>query len=185
MIRRTMLALSLSALALSACATGPEQALSDDEAAALEIAQIRTSTSGTIFETDAASELRNFVSADLTSALRREFADRTAGTGWTMVAEIDTLRLASGTATTVGADQSSMTGTLKLADPTGRVRASVPVTVTAGEAATSVRGAAVGVLFGRQGRYYRTLLDRFAREGRTRLLGADLPGQRIVRRTIN
>ena len=184
MLRRTALA-GLAALALAACAVTDPSPLSDEEAAALTISSIDVATASTAFETEAAGELRNFLAADLTSSLRREFADRTGSGGWRMQAQVATLRLASGTATTVGTDQSAMTGTLRLIDATGRVRASVPLTVTAGAQATSVRGAAMGVLFGRQGRYYRTLLDNFAAAGRARLLGRELPGQRMVRRTMN
>ena len=183
MHRRTALA-GLAALTLAACAATDLSPLSDDEAANLSIARIEVVATSTAFETEAARELSNFLAADLTSALRREFADRTGSTGWRMQAQVTALRLGSGTATTVGTDRSTMSGTLLLIDGAGTVRATVPLTVTAGAQATTVRGAAMGVLFGRQGRYYRTLLDAFAAEGRQRLLGRELPGQRMVRRTM-
>lgn len=186
MIRRTVLFAPV-ALAVAGCAGSPRTALTADERRNLRVAEVRTVTTAAVFDGAGAEERRNFVGPDLSAELRDEFRDRLADQGWTLEAEIALLSVVGATATSFGRDRSALEGTLRLIDPAGTVRASAPITVTAGAARESLGGRIVGAAStaatgGGRGRFYRTLLDQFARDGRTLLLGADLPGERLVRR---
>ncbi|SLN50942.1 hypothetical protein ROJ8625_02535 [Roseivivax jejudonensis] len=184
MHRRTLL-LSLGAAGLAACAPIPsDTALSPAERRALRLSTIQVVPSGATFLNSGAQEVRNVIAPDLQGVLRREFSDRiVAQGGWTMQVELARVAVASATSTALGRDQSQLDGTVRLVDPSGALRASVPITVTAGEAADSVLGGAAAAITGSRSRFYRQLLGTFARDARTTILGRDLPGERIIRRT--
>ncbi|PWJ19185.1 hypothetical protein SAMN05421539_104116 [Jannaschia seohaensis] len=181
MQRRRFLALLPAALA-AAC-TGPTgTALTRAERSALRIAAFRVDSSAGDFR-NGGPEYRNRIVVDLAEALRREFSDRTDPSGWIMQAEIGVLDVVGGTATATGRGQSQLSATLRLIDQGGSLRASVPLTVTAGAARETLTGTAIGALTGGRDRFYGNLLETYARDARTLVLGEDLPGERLVRRT--
>ncbi|TFL17056.1 hypothetical protein [Jannaschia formosa] len=180
MHRRTLLAL-LPAVLAAAC-TGPTgTALTRAERGALRIASFRVDPSGGDFR-NAGPDYRNRIVGDLAEALRREFSDRVDPNGWVMQAEIGVLDVVGGTATATGRGQSQLSATLRLIDQRGALRASIPLTVTAGAARETLTGTAVGAITGGRDRFYRDLLEAYARDARTVVLGEDLPGERLVRR---
>ena len=181
MNRRTIV-LAPAVLALMACAGGSAAPLSREERRDLRIGAFQVVTSGAVFDGAGAQEVRNLLPSDLEGALRGEFADRRASGGWVMQAEIARLRVVGGTATATGRGQSELSGSLRLIDGAGALRASVPLTVTAGTERESLAGTLVGSVTGSRGRFYRAMLAQFARDGREVLLGRDLPGERLVRR---
>ena len=186
MNRRTLI-VAPAAIALAACAGRTTLPLSAEERASLRIGDVQIVSSAAVFDGAGAEERRNRLSPDLTAELRDEFADRIAAGGWTLQAEIGRLAVVGATATSFGRDRSELQGSLRLIDPTGALRASVPITVTAGASRETLGGSIVGaattaVTGGGRGRFYRSLLNDFARQGRELLLGRDLPGQRLTRR---
>ena len=180
-MNRRRLALCLAALPLAACVGGGSTALTGDERRALRIGAVEVVTTAAVLE-NGGVDLRNVLSPDLREALRDEFRDRLAPGGWTMQVEVARLNVVGGTSTALGRGQSRLDATLRLIDPSGTLRATTPITVTAGAAAEGAVGTVAGALTGRRGRFYRALLEDFARESRRLVLGEDLPGQRIVRR---
>lgn len=180
MDRRIFLA-ALASTPLAAC-TGPTgTALTRDERRALRIASFRVAPTGGDYR-NGGPEFRNRIVLDLADALRREFSDRVDPSGWIMQAEIGVLDVVGGTATATGRGQSQLSATLQLIDQSGTLRASIPLTVTAGEARESLAGTAVGAITGGRSRFYEDLLETYARDARIVLLGEDLPGERLVRR---
>lgn len=181
--RRAALAL-LAAGGLSACTSLPStNPLTGAEAAALRIGRVEAVTTAAAFESDGARAVRNTLARDLEAQLRAEFSDRIVpGPAWTLQAEIASLNLAASAAAATGRDQSRLVGTLRAIDPAGNLRASLPITVTSGEERESLLGQIAATAVIRQSRFYRDLLEGFAREGRTLLLGPDLPGERLIRR---
>ncbi|ETW13966.1 hypothetical protein ATO8_03711 [Roseivivax marinus] len=184
--RHFLAALGATALA-AACAPIPsDTALTTAERRALRISNVQVVSSGANFLNSGAQDVRNVLAPDLQGVLRREFSDRIVQQGgWTMQVEVASLAVASATSTALGRDQSQLEGTVRLIDPQGTLQASVPIAVTAGEAAESVLGGAASAIAGSRSRFYRQLLGTFARDARTTILGRDLPGQRIVRQTQN
>ncbi|MFD1509731.1 hypothetical protein [Lacimonas salitolerans] len=185
MQRRQVLA-SLSAVAVAtACAPIPsDTALSPAERSALRISTFEVVTSAAAFLNAGAQDVRNLLAPDLQGVLRREFSDRVAQAGgWTMQVEVGRLAVASATRTALGSDRSELAGSVRLIDPSGTLRASVPIAVSAGDAAESVLGGAASAITGSRSQFYRQLLGTFARDTRSTILGRDLPGERLVRRT--
>lgn len=173
----------LGVLTATACAPLPATSpLSRDERRSLRISEIRVDTDAANFLSAGAEDRRNLLTGDLRAALRREFSDRIGSGGWTLVAEIQRFNLVGGTSTAFGRDQSELSGVLRLLGTEGRLRASIPLTVTAGVAGESFAGSAARAAVNSRGGYYRDLLARFALEARTLLLGRDLPGERLARR---
>lgn len=170
------------AAALAACAAPTTTPLTNAERRDLRIGSVQVVTSGAAFQGDGAAEIRNFLAPDLTAALRDAFSDRLASDGWLLQAEIGRVAVVGGTATALGRDQSEIAGVLRLVDPGGTLRASVPITVTAGRERESLGGRIVGAAVGGRGRFYRSMVADFASDGRQVLLGRDLPGERLVRR---
>jgi ABC-type amino acid transport substrate-binding protein len=180
MHRRALLALLPAALA-AAC-TGPTgTALTRADRRALRIASFRVNPVGGNYR-NGGSEFRNRIVVDLAEALRREFSDREDPSGWTMQAEIGVLDVVGGTATATGRGQSQLSATLRLIDQRGALRASIPLTVTAGAARETLTGTAIGAITGGRDRFYDDLLEAYARDARILVLGEDLPGERLVRR---
>jgi hypothetical protein len=180
MFRRSLL-VSGAALAATACAGPTGTALTRAERRALRIASIQVQPSGGDFR-NAGTEFRNRIVFDLAEALRREFSDRIDPSGVTLIAEIAVLDVVGGTATATGRGQSQLSATLRLVEPSGALAASIPLTVTAGEARETLAGTAVGAVTGGRGSFYDDLLEAYARDARTVVLGEDLPGERLVRR---
>lgn len=177
--RRTLLA---GLLAVPACAPLPATSpLSRDERRSLRIERIEVEANAANLLSEAAEERRNLLPGDLTEALRGDFADRIGSGGATLIAEIQRFNVVGGTATAFGRDRSELSGVLRLVDTGGRVRASVPITVTAGVAGESFAGSAARAAVNSREGYYRDLLDRFAADARVLLLGRDRPGERLVR----
>ncbi|WP_371153311.1 hypothetical protein [Jannaschia sp. 2305UL9-9] len=180
MHRRMFTSLALMALA-SACGGPTGTALTRDERRALRIAAFPVATEGADFR-NGGPDFRNRLVPDLSGAMRREFSDVVDPSGWTAQAEIAVLDVVGGTATATGRGQSRLSGTLRLIDPSGGLRASIPITVTAGAARETRSGQAIGALTGGRRGFYDDLVDAFAREARLLTLGEDLPGERLVRR---
>ena len=183
MHRRLFLAALGTAALASACAPiATDTALSPAETRALRLSQIDVQSTGAAFLNPGAEEVRNLLAPDLRAALQTEFSDRIVQSGgWTLQAEIQRLAVASATSTALGRDQSQLAGTLRLIDTSGTLRASVPVEVTAGEAAGGVLSGAAQAIANSRSRYYRQLLGTFAQDSRAVLLGRDLPGERLIR----
>lgn len=183
-MERRSVVFGLGALGLlGACAPMPVSSpLSAEATRALRIATFAVTTQEGLFDTEGARERRPTLPAELSAALRREFSDRLVdGEGWTMQVSVTRLTLASSAQTAFGRDQSQMEGVVRLIDPTGAARASYVVQVTAGEAAETTTGAIAAAAVTRQGRFYREMLEAFARSARVQILGRDLPGERTVR----
>jgi hypothetical protein len=162
----------LGLLAVPACAPLPATSpLSREERRGLRLSEIVVDTDAATFLSTGAQERRNELPLDLRGVLRREFANRLGSGGWTLRAEIQRFNLAGSASTAFGQDQSELSGVLRLVDTQGRLRASIPVTVTAGVAGESLLGSAARAATASQGRFYRTLLVRFAEDARALLLG--------------
>lgn len=168
-------------LILAACAPLPRaNPLSAEQVRDLAFSEIRVTTAGAGFEgrgTDFSSRL----APELQAVLRREFSDRLGPGGATMVVEVGRLNVAGGTSTALGRDQSTLTGTVRILAG-GALVASYPIQVIAGEASESLAGALVGATVNSGERFYRRLLNGFARDAREQILGPGLPGSRTVRR---
>jgi hypothetical protein len=180
MHRRTLIATgALSALA--ACAGPTGTALTRAETRALSIADVRVVTSGGAF-LNGGPDYRNRIVGDLEAALRAAFSDRLDPSGWEMRVEIGTLDVVGGTATASGRGQSELSATLRLLDRAGALRASIPLTVTAGRARETLTGTAIGAITGGRDRFYANLVEAYADDARIVLLGDDLPGEALIRR---
>jgi hypothetical protein len=70
-------------------------------------------------------------------------------------------------------------------DRTGALLATYPIQVEAGRAAETRTGALARAAVTTADRFYRGLLDDFARATREQILGAALPGQRLLRRATS
>jgi hypothetical protein len=183
--RRHLIALGLAGL-LAACGAPDPNPLSRAARSELQFAGIEVTAMGAGFESGAARDYTSRIAPDLEAALKREFADRLGRGGqWRMLVEVSRLNLAGGTSTALGRDQSRLSGAVRVLDPSGALRASYTIQVLAGEAAESRTGTLVGAVANSAGGYYRELLTAFARDARTQVLGADLPGQRLARRIAN
>ncbi len=174
--------LSLLAGAVAACAPQPgSNPLGREARARLRIARIEVVTTGAAFESTRAAESASRLGPDLRATLRQEFSDRISGDGVTMSVEIARMNLAGSVGTAFGRDRSRLQGTVRLVDDAGRLLATYPVQVEAGTAAETRTGAVARATVTTAEGFYRALLRTFARETRTQILGADLPGQRILR----
>ncbi|WP_334061085.1 hypothetical protein [Limimaricola cinnabarinus] len=183
--RRTLIALGLAGL-LAACGTPDPNPLSRAARGEMQLADIEVTAQGAGFESGAARDYASRIAPDLDAALSREFADRLERGGqWRMLVEVSRLNLAGGTATALGRDQSRLSGAVRVIDPAGALRASYTIQVLAGEAAESRTGTLLGAVANSARGYYRELVAGFARDARAQVLGADLPGQRMVRRISN
>jgi len=182
MQRRSMMML-VGATALAACAprvqTNP---LSRDMRAALAFSRVDVVTTGTAFESTLAGDYATRLGPDLTGILRREFSDRLDPAGAVLNVEVSRLNVAGSVRTAFGRDQSRMLGTARVIDRDGTLLASFPIQVVAGTAAESRTGALARATVTTADRFYRGLLGDFARATREQILGADLPGQRLLRR---
>lgn len=183
MYRRTLLSMGAASL-LAACAGPTGTALTRDERRALRIAAFAVVVDGADLR-NGGPEFRNRIVQDLAAEMRSEFSDVIDPSGWTMQAEISVLDVVGGTSTALGRGQSELTGTLRLVDTSGALRASLPITVTAGAARESLGGQAVGAITGGRSGFYNDLVESFAREARVLTLGDDLPGERLVRQARN
>lgn len=185
MHRRTLI-LTLAGGALAACAPRPyTNPLGREARAALTISRIDVVTTGTAFESTLAANAANRLGADLTGAMRQEFADRLGPEGVVMSVEIARMNLAGSVRSAFGRDQSRMQGTVRLLDPSGALLAAYPVQVEAGAAAESRTGALARATVTTSEGFYRSLLRDFARAAREQILGADLPGQRLFRQATS
>ncbi|WP_209426441.1 hypothetical protein [Pararhodobacter sp. SW119] len=185
MQRRTLL-LMLGSGALGACAPQPyTNPLSREARAALGITRIEVVTTGTAFESALAAESATRLGPDLTGALRQEFADRMRPDGVVMSVELARLNMASSLRTAFGRDQSRLQGTVRLLDASGRLLAAYPVQVEAGAAAATRTGALARASVTTAEGFYRDLLRAFARAAREQILGAGIPGQRLLRRVTS
>ena len=182
MKRRIFLLGTLAAGSLASCAPTPHaNPLGREARAALRLGRIEVRTEGAAFESARARSQASQLGPDLEAELRRTFSDRLDPSGATLVVEIQQVNLAGGTRTAFGSDQSRMTGAVRLLGEDGRLRASYPVTVIAGEARETTLGALAAATVGSADRFYRTLLVDFARTTRSQMLGPDLPGARLMR----
>lgn len=169
------------ALAAAGCAPLPRSnPLSAEAVRNLTLAEIVVTTDGATFE-GAGAERSSRLAPELQAVLRREFTDRTGPSSTTMVVEVARLNVAGGASTALGRDQSALSGTVRLIDG-GRLIASYPIQVVAGEASESVAGTVVGAAVNRSERFYRRLLRGFAQDAREQIVGRGLPGSRAVRR---
>ncbi|SDE35781.1 hypothetical protein [Limimaricola pyoseonensis] len=183
--RRSLIALAAAAT-LAACGTPDPNPLSRSARAEMQLSTISVATEGTGFESGAAQRFSSRLAPDLETALAREFADRLGRGGqWQMQVDVSRLNVAGGTSTAFGRDQSRLSGAVRIIDPSGALRGSYTIQVLAGEAAEGTGGALLGAAVNSAGGYYRDLLEAFARDARMQVLGADLPGQRILRRVSN
>ena len=168
-------------LLLAACAPLPRaNPLSAEAVRSLALADIEVTTAGAGFEGRGA-DYSSRLAPELEAVLRREFSDRLAPTGARMVVEVGRVNVAGGTATALGRDQSTLSGTVRLVQG-GELVASYPIQVIAGEASESLAGAVLGSTVNSAERFYRRLLTGFARDAREVILGPGLPGSRAVRR---
>ncbi len=182
MNRRTVLTLLLAS-ALSACAPRPyTNPLSREVRKGLTIAEIDVVTTGTAFESVRAADYASRLSPELAGRLRQEFSDRLDPGGVTLSVEIARMNVAGATTTAFGRDQSRLQGTAQIRDREGNVLAVYPIHVVAGGAADTRTGALAQAAVTTADRFYRSLLDDFAKTTREQILGADLPGQRMLRR---
>lgn len=180
MRRRHLIALFCTAPLLACAPQASDNPLSADMRRTLQISEVQVVTSGTAFTSARAGDYSSKLSPDLRAALRREFSDRMGASGVTMQVTVSSLNVASATSTSYGRDQSRLQGQVSLVEA-GQVLASYGIQTVAGEAADSRTGALLGAVTGSSGGYYRTLVDEFARDTREQILGAGLPGSRLVR----
>ena len=185
MHRRTLI-LTLAAGALTACAPSPaSNPLGREARAALTISRVDVVTTGAAFESARAADTASRLGPDLSGALRQEFADRIRPDGVVMSVEIARMNLAGSVRTAFGSDQSRLQGTVRLLDRSGALLATYPVQVEAGTAAETRTGALARATVTTADGFYRALLRDFARAAREQILGADLPGQRLLRRATS
>lgn len=185
MQRRVFLTGALAGLPLlAACAPTPyTNPIGREARAALRFSDIVVSTSGAAFESARAADYATRLGPELRAALRREFADRMDPAGVPMFAEIQRLNVATGTGTAFGRDQSRMSGAVRVLDLQGQVLGSYGIAVVAGAARESRLGALAAASLSSAERFYRALIDDFAATARTEILGTELPGARLLRRT--
>ena len=178
--RRALLASSLAALALAACAPVPRSnPLSAEAVRGLRISDVQVTTAGAAFEGRAA-DYSSRLAPELAATLRREFSDRLGPSGVTMQVEVARVNVAGGTSTALGRDRSTLAGTVRLLDGEALI-AAYPIQVVAGEASESLAGAVVGATVNSAERFYRRLLTGFARDAREQVVGRGLPGSRLIR----
>ena len=149
--------------------------------ATLRLARIDVAAQGTVFESSLAREYASRLGPELQANLRREFADRMDSGGMTVVVEVQRFNLARSLRTTMGRDQSRLSGTARLLERDGTLVASYPVTVIAGEARGTTVGALATAAVTTADGYYRSMLTDFARETRAAILGREGPGARLLR----
>jgi hypothetical protein len=169
-MHRRSLITGATVLLVSACAGPTGTALTRDEMRALRIRDIRVDTAGGAF-LNGGTDYRNRIVGDLEAALRTAFSDRIDGSGWQMRIEIGVLDVVGGAATATGRGQSELSATLRLLDRTGALRASVPLTVTAGSARRTLTGTAIGAITGGRDRFYANLVEGYADDARNVILG--------------
>ena len=185
MERRSLL-LMCGAAAMAACAPQPyTNPLSREMRAGLTFARVDVVTTGTAFDSALAAGYSSRLGPDLTGSLRREFADRLDPAGMTLSVEIARLNVAGSVRTAFGSDQSRLLGTARVIDRNGALLATYPIQVEAGRAAETRTAALARAAVTTADRFYRSLLDDFARATREQILGADLPGQRLLRRATS
>lgn len=186
MNRRALFAL-LAGAALTACTpilyeTNP---ISRDMRATLRIASIEVNTTGTAFDSTRARDYTSSLAPELKGQLEREFRDRmTTGTGVQMIVDVSRLNVAGATTTAFGRDLSTLQGSARIVRD-GAVIGTYSLQVTAGDASTTTTGALISSAVQSGDGYYRTLLDKFARSAREQIIGADLPGERLLRQITN
>lgn len=183
MQRRLFLLAGLAAVPLLAGCTPTPYAgpLGREARATLTLARIDVASQAAVFESSLAREYASRLGPDLQAYLRREFADRMDPAGMTLVVDVQRFNLARSLRTTMGRDQSRMTGVARLLERDGTLVASYPVTVIAGEARTTTTGALATAAVTRADGYYRSMLTDFARETRATIMGRESPGARLLR----
>ena len=185
--RRGLLLGALAALPLAvACApTTRVNPLPREVRAGLRLAQVSVSTQGAAFESSRAADFASRLGPELQAQLRREFSDRLDPAGMTLAVEVQRFNLAGGTGTAFGRDQSRLTGSVRILERDGRLMASYPVAVIAGEARETRLGALASAAVTTAERFYRTLLSDFSRTTRVEVLGTDLVGARLIRQVTS
>lgn len=179
--RRGLLLGALAALPLACAPTTRVNPLPREVRAGLRFAQVTVSTDGAAFESSRAADFASRLGPELQAQLRREFSDRLDPSGMTLAVEVQRLNLAGGTGTAFGRDRSRLAGAVRILDRDGRLMASYPVAVSAGEARETTLGALASAAVTSAEGFYRTLIGDFARTTRVEVLGADLPGARLIR----
>ncbi len=187
MQRRFFLSGALAGLPmLVACAPTPyTNPIGREARAALRFSEVTVSSSGAAFESARAADYASRLDPELRAALRREFADRMDPAGVPLMVEIQRLNVATGTGTAFGRDQSRLSGQVRVLDRDGRVLGSYGISVVAGEARDSRLGALAAASVSSAERFYRALVNDFAATTRTEILGTELPGARLLRRTTS
>ena len=186
MDRRTLL-LAAAALPLAACTPAPYGSpLSAEQRRALRLSSISVTAQGAGFESGRAADRASDIGPDLRAALQGEFRNRLGGSGGAaMQVEVSRLNVAGGASTAFGRDLSRLSGQVRLVRPDGTLLASYTVQVVEGAAAETRAGALIGAATTTAGGNYRGLVTNFARETREQILGGDLPGERLLRNTLN
>lgn len=180
---RRRLFLIMSASDLAACAPQPySNPLSREARAGLVFSRFDVVTTGASFESNLATDYASRLGPDLAAVLRSEFSDRVRSDGVVMNVEIARFNLAGSARTALGRDQSQLQGSVRITDASGRLLATYPIQVVAGAAAETRTGALARAAVTTAEGFYRGLLTGFARTSREQILGADLPGQRLLRR---
>lgn len=181
MKRRLVIAL-LGASALVACAPTPNaNPISREVRQTLTFSEINVTTSGAAFDSTRASERSSSLGPDLQAWMKRELADRMSPGGATLAVDIAKLNVAGSTTTRMGRDQSQLQGSIRVLDGDGQLLGTYQINVVAGQAAETTAGALASAAVQSADGYYRSLLDAFARDAREQILGAELPGQRLLR----
>ena len=167
---------------LAACAPTPyANPLGREARAALRFSEVEVTTSGAAFESARAADYASRLGPELRAELRREFSDRLDPGGVRLAIEVQRVNVAGSTGTAFGRDQSRLSGAARVIDREGRLLASYPIAVVAGEARETRLGALAAASVTSADRFYRALLSDFATTTRTEILGADLPGARLLR----
>jgi hypothetical protein len=185
MNRRLLLTLLVS-VTLAACAPSiSPNPISRDVRNSLTFGTIEVTTTGTAFESTRATDYSSRLSADLKTILTREFSDRMAAGGATMVVDLARFNLAGATTTAFGRDQSTLQGSVRILTPDGTLLGTYAIQSISGDAAQTTTGALIGAAVNSADGFYRDMLTGFARDTREQVLGRDLPGQRLIRRATS
>ena len=184
MNRRAFFALA-SAVAISACAplasTNP---IAREVRQTLQFSSVTVNTQGTAFDSSRASEFSSALSGDLRTALETEFVDRMDPAGVQMIVDVARLNVAGSTTTAFGRDQSTLSGSVRVLDGVALL-GTYTIQVAVGDPSQTTTGALVSSAINSGTGYYRDLINGFARDARVQVLGADLPGERLLRQLQN
>lgn len=186
MNRRQFSGLAVALMAATACAPLPNSnPISREVRASLTFASVAVTTTGTAFESTRAADYSSRLSGDLKGTIEREFVDRMDGGGVKLIVDIVRLNVAGATTTAFGRDRSILQGSARVVDQSGNLLGTYAIQVTAGDAAETTTGALFDAAINSGDGFYRELVTGFARDTREQILGADFPGQRILRSISN